>query len=308
MKYYHLIAGLPDIEIEDNKLTFSIVNFRNEVRPQLSMIDARLMDLFYMKFDNQNLLRYLKDKETPFDERGNITKDEMEECFRLIGETNKPKNKFFLSYYESVNRRLLSYFKPVSQYFLSYCITFVSEYRDAQQADDVDDAKWENRLAELYYRWAMNCNNKLIADWFEFNLNLNNILAATISRKYKMSVDVVGDNKVSESIKTSKQRDFGLGETIEDLDIYQRIADEADFFEREKKIDLLKWQWLDEQTFFKYFSIEVLFAYLIKLEIIERWVSLDPVEGGKLFRKFIESLKDSVVNSPESINLQTNEL
>ena len=54
--------------------------------------------------------------------------------------------------------------------------------------------------------------------------------------------------------------------------------------------------------------MEKVFAYLVKLEIIERWLSLDLVEGRKLFRSFIDSLKESVVNSPEAINLQMNEL
>ena len=272
MEYYCLIAGLPDIEIEDNKLTFSIADFKEEVRPQLSNDDARLLDLFFMKFDNQNLLRYLKNKDTEFDNRGNITKQELEECFQLINEEYEPKNQYFLLYFK----------------------TFVSEYKKAEHTD-TDAAKWENRLTELYYQWAMKCNNKLVSDWFAFNLNLNNILAAYISRKYQISVEALGDNEVAESIKTSNQRDFGLTGTFEGLDAFQRLADEADLFEREKKIDLLKWQWLDEQTFFKYFSMERVFAYLVKLEIIERWVALDPIEGGKLFRELINSLKNSVV-------------
>jgi len=285
MNYYCLIAGLPEIEIEDNKLTFSIAGFKEEVRPLLSSADARLFDLFFMKFDNLNLLRYLKDKDVKFDERANIAKDELEECFYLMNEEFEPKNK----------------------YFLSYLKTFVTEYREAQQTD-TDATKWENRLTELYYLWAMKCGNKLISEWFEFNLNLNNLLAAYTSRKYQLNIEAVGDNEVAEAIRTSNQRDFGLTGTFDDLDVFQRLADEPDLFEREKKIDLLKWQWLDEQTFFKYFTIERIFAYLIKLEIIERWLTLDPVEGEKLFRSLIDSLKDSVVNSPESISLQMNEL
>ena len=67
-------------------------------------------------------------------------------------------------------------------------------------------------------------------------------------------------------------------------------------FERERNIDLLKWHWLDEQTFFNYFGIERVFAYLVKLEIIERWIALDPAEGGKIFRELIDGLKKTVVN------------
>jgi len=276
MNYYYLIAGLPDIEIEDNKLSFSVVGFREEVRPQLSTGDALILDLFYTKYDNQNLLRYLKDKEVKFDERGNITKIQLEDFFRLLNEENKPKNKSIPSYFE----------------------TFITEFRESPLSPtpiEPDSYLWENRLTELYYKWAMKNSNALIRHWFEFNMNLNNMLAAYASRKYEMNIEVLGVNEVADAIRTSKLRDFGLSGIFDDFETFQRLSDEDDLFEREKKIDLLKWQWLDEQTFFNYFSIEKVFAYLIKLEIIERWITLDPIEGGKLFRKLINSLKDDVV-------------
>lgn len=281
MNYYCLVAGLPEIEIEDNKLTFGVADFKEEVRPQLSPDDARLLDLFYTKFDNRNLLRYLKDKDATFDGRGNLTKEELEESLRLIAEDDDARNPHVPPYFK----------------------TFAEEYKEAQHTDD-DAVRRENRLTELYYRRAMQCGNKLVAQWYEFNLNLNNILAACIGRKYQPDTEVVGGNEAAESIRTDSRRDFGLTGMIDELDAIQRIAEEPDLFEREKKIDLLKWQWLDDRTFFKYFGIERVFAYLVKLEIIERRVSLDPAEGGKLFRELIAGLKESVVSGRESINHQ----
>ena len=284
MNYYCLIAGLPDIEFDDNKPPYTVLGFREELRPHLSADDARIIDLFYKKFDNQNLLRYLKDKEAMFNELGNLSKEELEEDLNRIKDDENPKNKYFPPYFK----------------------VFLEEYKDMQQSQqfEIDEAKLENRLAELYYQWAMNHSNRLIRSWFEFNLNLNNLLAAYISRKYQVEVEVIGDNEVAESIKTSRLRDFGLTGTFDDLDIYQRLAEETDLFEREKKIDLLKWHWLDEQTFFEYFSIERLFAYLVKLEIIERWTSLNPEEGGKIFRELINNLKESVINQKSKIENQ----
>jgi len=273
MNYYCLIAGLPDIEIEDHKLAFTISNFKEEVRTQLTNSDAKLFDLFFMKFDNQNLLSYLKNKEALFNVHGNLNKETFEECLQLLGEGEKVNNKLFPLYFK----------------------TFLSEYYEVQP-EETEATKWENRLVELYYQWAMKCGNKLISNWFEFNLNLNNILAAYACRKYRMDIEPIGDNEIAKSVKTSNQRDFGLTGTIEYLDFLQRIVDDTDLIEREKKIDLLKWQWLDEQTFFNYFSIEIVFAYLIKLEIIERWTSLDPVEGEKLFRRLIDNLKEIAKN------------
>lgn len=281
MNYYCLVAGLPDIDLEDNKLTFTIADFKEEIWPQMSDGDAALMKSFFTKFDNQNLLRYLKDKEAIFDERGNFPKEELEEALELIIEGGNPKNG-----------NIPPYFK-----------VFVEEFWNVEQAN-IEDIKWENRLTELYYQWAMKCGNSVISNWFEFNLNLNNILAAYSCRKHHVEVEVVGDNEVAENIKTSRQRDFGLTGIIDDLDVFQSLAEETDIFEREKKIDLLKWQWLEEQIFFKYFSIERVFAYLIKLDIIERWISLNPEQGEKKFREMINSLKESVMNQKTKIENQ----
>ena len=268
MNYYCLIAGLPDIDIEDNKKVFGIIDFKEELRQQLSVCDMQLIDLFYMKFDNKNLLRYLKDKDAEFDKRGNITKEALADGLDITGDKNEVS---------------------------SYINTFLQEYKNAQGAY-TDATSWENRLTELYYQRAMTCSNKFISRWFEFNLNFNNVLSAYTSRKYNIDVDVVGDNDVAESIRTSNLRDFGLTGMIDDMDTFQRLANEEDLFEREKNIDLLKWHWLDEQTFFNYFGVERVFAYLVKLEIIERWIALDPAEGGKIFRELIDGLKKTVVN------------
>ena len=280
MNYYYLITGLPDIEIDDNKMSFSIADFKEEARLHLSDKDMSLLKLFYLKFDNQNLLNHLKDKEATLDERGNIPDEDLEEALKLIVEDVDPTNNIIPPYFKTF----------VEAYFKS----FVEVYKESPD-DSLGESQLENHLTELYYKWAMKCGNKMISDWFEFNLNLNNILAAYANRKYNIEVEPVGDNEIAEAIKTSSQRDFGLTGIFDDLENFKRLSEETDIIEREKKIDLLRWQWLDEQTFFKHFSIERVFAYLVKLEIIERWASLNPEQGGKIFRDLINNLKKDVM-------------
>ena len=50
----------------------------------------------------------------------------------------------------------------------------------------------------------------------------------------------------------------------------------------------------EDAIFFDYFTIERIFAFLLKLEMIERWISLDKERGNQLFRSIIESLKNEV--------------
>ena len=64
--------------------------------------------------------------------------------------------------------------------------------------------------------------------------------------------------------------------------------------DRERKIDLLKWNWMEDAVFFNYFTVERIFVFLLRLEMIERWISLDKEKGSELFRKMIDSLKNEV--------------
>ena len=76
--------------------------------------------------------------------------------------------------------------------------------------------------------------------------------------------------------------------------------------DRERKLDLLKWNWIDENTFFNYFSIERVFAYLLQLEMIERWVSLDKVAGEKMFRSLIGGMKKESLASLDEFKRNNN--
>lgn len=48
--YYCLVAGLPDLSLEDGKLNYTVANFKSEIYSELSEKDKKLIDLFYLKF------------------------------------------------------------------------------------------------------------------------------------------------------------------------------------------------------------------------------------------------------------------
>ena len=72
-KYYYLVAGLPELSLEDSKLSYTVADFKTEIYSGLSASDQKLIDLFYLKFDNANVLKLLKDKEAEIDKRGNYS-------------------------------------------------------------------------------------------------------------------------------------------------------------------------------------------------------------------------------------------
>lgn len=268
--YYYLVAGLPDISLEDGKLSYTISDFRAESYGDLSAKDQALIDLFYLKYDHADLLSLLKDKDAVTQGKGNFSSEDLLQLIASVKEGEKPDAKF-----------------P------SYLYDFIAQYL-ALPADELYKA--ENLLASAYYAYAMKSKNPFIASWFEFNLNINNILAAFAARKYKMNVAevIVGDTDVCEMLRTSNARDFGLSETLDYFEPLQRLVETDDLVEREKKVDQLKWKWLEDASFFHYFTVERLFVFLLQLEMIERWVLLDKEKGSELFRQMIQNLKDEV--------------
>lgn len=269
--YYYLVAGLPELTLEDSKLSYTVADFKVELYPDLSDEDKKLIDLFYLKFDNANVLKLLKDKDAAIDLRGNYSAEELVEFISSLKEGDEIADAVFPSYLS----------------------TFIFEYFNATAEDDF---LYEDRLAALYYEYAMKCKKKFVSSWFAFNLTMNNILVALTARKFKMDIAplIVGDTEVCEALRTSGARDFGLTGEVDFLDQLVKISETEELVEREKKIDQLRWNWMEEATFFNYFTVERLFVFLLQLEMIERWISLDKEKGNQLFRSIIAKLKDEV--------------
>ena len=265
--YYYLIAGLPDISMDDTKTVCSLELFRSEYYPQLSAEDRKMVDLLSLEQDNRNLLALLADKEAVLDVEGLYTADELREAVRMAREDEKWSGEY-----------------PV--YFRDFVHDLDAEEGTQTMAVDL--------LASHYYRYAAGVDNAFVSRWFTFNLDLNNILAAMMARKYRLSVAqaVVGEGEVAEALRTNSSRDFGLAGSFDRMEEIQHIAETTNLVEREHKIDALRWNWLDEESFFDYFGIEKLFGFLVKNQIVERWMKLDATIGNEMLRSMIAQMKE----------------
>jgi hypothetical protein len=274
-QYYYLVTGLPELSLDDNKLNYTVGDFKTEFYPQLSKVDQHLVDLYYLKFDNANLLKLLKDREAVIDPRGNYTADQFVAVFKQFDEEGVITSHGSLP---------------------PYMIKFIQAYLTQQKAGITSDVLVEDWLAGLYYEYAMQCDNDFVSSWFEFNLNTNNVLVALAARKHKLPIAsfIVGDTEICQALKTSNARDFGLTTELDYFDQLLKISETDDLVDREKRLDQLRWKWMEDKTFFDYFSIERLYVFLLQLEIIERWISLDKEKGNQMFREIIDSLKGEV--------------
>lgn len=266
--YYCQVAGLPDISFDGSKLQYSTTLFKEELYPALTCDDAQCIDLLFLSKDNANILELLrKGEDAVITEYGCYTPDELKDIISSAKDGDTPIN-------------------GVPQYIYR----FLERYFATESHGMV---LWDDILNAYYYEYATSCNNSFVSSWFEFNRNVNNILVAMTARKYKMNVAdaVIGDGEVAESLRTSAARDFGLTGTIDYIEAVQRISEEGNLLERERKLDDMRWKWLDNNSVFNYFTIERLFVFLMKISIVERWSALDADKGMQRYNTMIDNLK-----------------
>lgn len=269
-QYYYFIAGLPDFSFDSMKLPFTVEEFRLMLDEVLQKDDKQLLNKYFLKFDNDNLCNFLKSKDTEWNLSGTFSREELADFIGKVKEDLPPKNR------------------QIPSYFAAFTRTWLSD------EDQQSGRLWEDLITSLYMDYGMEVKNSLISEWFELNLNIGNILSAIFARKYGMEVTkvIVGSNRVAQIIRENAGvRDFGLAQELTYFETIQHLSEETDLYERERKLDKFRWDWLEEKSVFDYFNIEYLFAYLCKLQILERWVHLNAEEGERVFRELITHLK-----------------
>ena len=146
--YYYLIAGLPDISFDDSKAALTADEFRTEVYESLSGADRKVMDLLRLEGVC----------------RGLIGSDLMEQLEADVKADEAPRSDI-----------------PPFMY------VFVQEWLDDSWRQKAAFA--EDRLWSLFYEYAMaQAGNEFVSSWYEFNLNLNNILSGITARKYNLDI------------------------------------------------------------------------------------------------------------------------
>lgn len=272
-KYYCLVAGLPDLLFNDSKSGFASLTFRNELKEQLSSGDFNLVKQIFFAYDNKNLINLLFKQNKPFYKLGNISKEKLET--QIIQPTEIPE----------------------------YMIHFI-KWIKIQESQKLS-LQYENKLHQLFYEQILQLKNEFLCNWYTFQLNLKNILTAINCKQFNYDIksqiiQVDEYNSINTLLLNYRLKHDFYEDDIPYAEQIFRIAEsDTNLIEKEKSVDKIKWNYLDEQTFFHYFSIEKILSFVLKLIITERWMKLDAKTGRDLLDKLINDLETSYEFPPE---------
>jgi len=263
--YYCLVAGLPDLFFNENKTGFSCLDFKNELQFQLNNSDLELAKIFYLKYDNQNLLNLLFEKNEPFHLLGNYKEEFLEN--QIIKPDEVP----------------------------DYMACFLKWAKNQETLEL--NLQVENKLQSLYYEYTLTSKNSFLHEWFAFEQNIKNIITAFNCKQFNYSPEKhliptsINTTVYSLLINKRLKTEFFEDELPFADQIFRISESNSGIEEREKAMDKIRWEFLDERTFFHYFTIEKILSYIIKLDLVERWMKLDIETGKTLLMKLIEDIK-----------------
>ncbi len=278
--YNCLIAGLPDIFIGDNKIPATPADFRNYLSDELLPEHYKLVQLLFLPFDNINITNAIFKTGKTFDNRGNYPASVIE---KLIDKKEHESGEIFnLPNYiiNTVNKTL----------FADTPVTFLQT---------------ELELTIGYYNLLLSTNNAFIKKYCQYQQLVRNIFVALNGRKHNIDVDnsFIGQNDIINALKKNRSRDFGLTTEVDNIEKLIQIFETPDIVDREIKLDNLTWNYIDDITFFNYFTIEKILVFVIKLLIVERWYNLDEEKGKALFDKMLNDIENSY-EFPEEFKLK----
>jgi hypothetical protein len=148
-----------------------------------------------------------------------------------------------------------------------------------QDADRLYGAYYEHVIAQSRYPF--------LKEYFRFERNLRNIIAALRARQkeWNLAHYLVGDDEWVSNLERSSVEDFGLS------DEYPWISNllSTDYPpQRQDLIEQIIWEYLETKVGNDPFHFNAILSYILKLEILEKKLSMSQEKGMNIVRRLEE--------------------
>ena len=154
--------------------------------------------------------------------------------------------------------------------------------KDQQLVEFMEEGFDENTLGADFYAKAAESKNRFIREYFDFDGRLRNLKVQYLAKRLGKQ----GDNYFVEL----PEADFEEEKLILDI-----LAD-ADFVQREQKMDELKWEKASDIARLDYFNMNAILAFMVKAKTVQRWAELDPDKGQEMFKKLVQEIRGTSAN------------
>ena len=133
-----------------------------------------------------------------------------------------------------------------------------------------------------FYRTAVASKNRFIAGYFGYDLDVRNCRVAYLNKALGRP-----EGQDLLVLDEDEPREF------EDLEKVNAVLEGSDILERERGLDDIMWERIDELTLMEVFTLDQILGFVAKLQIVARWLRLDPQTGREFFRQLVEEIRNN---------------
>lgn len=140
-----------------------------------------------------------------------------------------------------------------------------------------------------FYKEALSSRTGFIREFFLFDMNVRNqkvrYLNHALGRDPEKDVLSLRDPEAEETGLEPEEPEFKESGRL------QAILEGSDILSRERGIDDLYWDKIDELTLFDYLNFDRILGVTAKMMIIRRWLILDEQTGREMFKKLVDEVR-----------------
>ena len=146
----------------------------------------------------------------------------------------------------------------------------------------------KNQINLEFYKEALSHRIGFIREFFLFDFNVRNqkvrYLNQTLGREPLKDVLSLNDPD-DENVTEAEEPEFKEAARL------QGILERNDILMRERGIDDLYWDKIDEMTLFDYLNFDKILGVIVKMMIIRRWLLLDEETGREMFKRLVDEVR-----------------
>ena len=161
--------------------------------------------------------------------------------------------------------------------------------KDMETVRLIEDGFNKEKIGLEVYKEALAHSSAFIREFYQFDLNVRNA-------KVRYLNQALGRDPQKDVLSMADPDAEELGIEVEEPEFkeearLQAILEGKDILARERGIDDLYWDKIDEITLFDYLNFSKILGMVVKMMIIRRWLILDEERGREMFKRLVDEVR-----------------
>ena len=161
--------------------------------------------------------------------------------------------------------------------------------KDMETVRLIEDGFNKEKIGLEFYKEALAHRSGFIREFFLFDLNVRNAkvryLNQALGRDPQKDVLSLVDPEAEANGVEVEEQEFKEATRL------QNILEGKDILARERGIDDLYWDKIDEITLFDYLNFSKILGMVVKMMIIRRWLQHDEAAGRAMFKRLVDDVR-----------------